>query len=102
MAELASAGAETGRSIGRYFAVISMVPSLLFVAYVYGLFAAGACTGSFQPAKALHSAEDLGIRGIVALFIAALLLGLVLHPFQFSMTQFLEGYWGASRIGLNL
>jgi hypothetical protein len=26
--------------------------------------------------------------------LAALLLGLVLHPFQLAMTQFLEGYWG--------
>lgn len=102
MAELVSAGVETSRSIGRYFTVISMVPSLLFVVYVYGLFAAGAPTGSFEPAKALHAAENLGVRQIVALFIAALLLGLVLHPFQFSMTQLLEGYWGASGIGLSL
>ena len=35
MAELASAAIEGGRSIGRYFAVISLVPSLLFVIYVY-------------------------------------------------------------------
>ena len=94
MAELASAAVETGRSIGRYFTVISMVPSLLFVLYVYGLFAAGAWSGPFEPGKALHAAEGLGIGGIVALLIAALLIGLALHPFQFGMTQFLDGYWG--------
>ena len=34
MTEVASAAVESGRSIGRYFTVISMVPSLLFVLYV--------------------------------------------------------------------
>jgi hypothetical protein len=78
------------------------VPSLLFVFYAYGLFAANAWRGPFEPAEALHAAENLSIARIVALFVAALLLGLVLHPFQFSMTQLLEGYWGRSRIGLRL
>lgn len=102
MAEVASAAVESGRSIGRYFSVISMVPSLLFVLYVYGLLAASAWPGPFEPAKALRAAENLSLGGIVALLAGALLLGLVLHPFQFSMTQFLEGYWGHSCIGLGL
>jgi hypothetical protein len=102
VAEVASAAVESGRSIGRYFSVISLVPSLLFVLYVYGLFAAGAWSGPFEPAKALHAAEDLSVGGMAALLVAALLLGLVLHPFQFSMTQLLEGYWGGSGIGLGL
>lgn len=99
MAEIASAAMESGRSVGRYFTVISMVPSLLFVLYVYGLFAAGAWSGPFEPARALHAAGKLGVSEIVALLVAALLLGLVLHPFQFSMTQLLEGYWGGSGPG---
>lgn len=102
MAEIASAAVEGGRSIGRYFTVISLVPSLLFVLYVYGLLAAGAWSGSFEPAKALQAAGKLGISEIVALLVAALVLGLVLHPFQFSMTQLLEGYWGGSGIGFRL
>lgn len=102
MADVASAAVETGRSIGRYFTVISMVPSLLFAIYVYGLFAANAWPGPFEPAKAVHAAENLSVAKIVALLVAALLLGLVLHPFQFSMTQLLEGYWGRSSIGLGL
>jgi hypothetical protein len=102
VADVASTALESGRSIGRYFAVISMVPSLLFVLYVYGLFAAGAWSGSFEPVRALHAAGKLGISEIVALLVAALVLGLVLHPFQFSMTQLLEGYWGGSGIGLRL
>src|SRR5689334_13071284 len=102
MAEIASAAVETGRSIGRYFTVISLVPSLLFVLYVYALFAAGAWSGDFKPIKALHAFESLSIGGIVALIAAALLLGLTLHPFQFPMTQLLEGYWGATGIGLGL
>ena len=76
-----------------------MVPSLLFVLYVYGLFAAGAWSGPFEPARAFHAAGKLGVSEIVALLVAALLLGLVLHPFQFSMTQLLEGYWGGSGLG---
>jgi hypothetical protein len=100
--DLASAAVESGKSIGRYFSIISMVPSLLFVLYIYGLLAAGAWSGPFEPAKALRAAEDLSVGKIAALLIAALLLGLVLHPFQFSMTQLLEGYWGGSAIGLYL
>jgi hypothetical protein len=98
VAELASAAVASGRTIGRYFVVISMVPSLLFVAYIYGLLAAGA-SGYFDPVKAVHAAEHLSVIEIVALVLAALLLGLVLHPFQFPMTQFLEGYWGDKGIG---
>ena len=93
MAEITSAAVETGRSVGRYFTVISMVPSLLFL-YAYALFEAGAWSGDFEPAKALHAFESLNAGGIVALIVTALLLGLVLHPFQFAITQFLEGYWG--------
>jgi hypothetical protein len=102
VAEVVNAAVEGGRSIGRYFTVISMVPSLLFVMYIYGLIAAHAWPGPFEPANALHVAERLGVGGIVALLAAALLLGLVLHPFQFLMTQLLEGYWGGSGIGLRL
>jgi hypothetical protein len=102
VADITSAAVETGRSIGRYFTVISMVPSLLFVLYVYALFAANAWPGPFEPAKALHAIENLSVAKIVALLVAALLLGLVLHPFQFSMTQLLEGYWGRSGVGLRL
>ena len=49
MAELASAAIEGGRSIGRYFAVISLVPSLLFVIYVYGLLQRGHCLVPLNP-----------------------------------------------------
>jgi hypothetical protein len=72
------------------------------VLYVYGLLAADAWPGPFEPAKALLAAESLGIGGVAALLVAALLLGLVLHPFQFRMTQLLEGYWGRSCVGLRL
>lgn len=99
MAELAGAAIESGRSIGRYFTVISWIPSLLFVIYVYALLAAGAWSGSFDPVKAVHAAEHLSVIEIVALVLAALVLGLVLHPFQLAMTQFLEGYWGDKGIG---
>ena len=58
--------------------------------------------GPFEPAKAVHAAENLSVTKIVALLVAALFLGLVLHPFQFSMTQLLEGYWGRSGVGLRL
>jgi len=79
-----------------------MVPSLLFVLYVYALFEAGAWSGAFEPSKALRAFESLNVGRIVALITATLLLGLVLHPFQFPITQLLEGYWGASSIGLAL
>jgi hypothetical protein len=102
VADIASAALETGRSIGRYFNVVSMVPSLLFVLYVYALFAANAWPGPFEPAKALHATENLSVAKIVALLVAALLLGLVLHPFQFAMAQLLEGYWGGSGVGRGL
>jgi hypothetical protein len=102
MPEITSAAVGAGRAVGRYFAIISMIPSLLFVLYVYALSETGGWSGHFNPIKALHAFETLDARGIVALIVTALLLGLVMHPFQFPMTQLLEGYWGASSIGLAL
>jgi hypothetical protein len=102
VADLASAAVESGRSIGRYFSVVSMVPSLLFVLYFAGLVAAGAWSGPFEPGEALHAAAQLSVEGVAALLLVALLLGLALHPFQFSLTQLLEGYWGGSAVALDL
>jgi hypothetical protein len=102
MANLAGAITGSGRSIGRYFGTISVLPSLILVVYVYWLVSAGAWSGRFEPVKGLEAAGHLNVEQVAALLAATFIIGLALHPFQFAMTQLLEGYWGISSIGLHL
>jgi hypothetical protein len=91
-----------GDRLGRNFSLISYLPSLAFVGYLYMLLAGGAFGGQFTPAQLATSLNSMGLTQGVLLAIAALALGVVLHPFQFALTQLLEGYWGPSRLGVAL
>ena len=44
------------------------------------------------------SFEHISIGGIGVLVFLSVGLGLVIHPIQFSLVQFFEGYWGTTRI----
>lgn len=83
-------------AIGRYFSILSVVPSSLFTAYAYALVAADPWAGHPNWRAAGESFAGLGLGGVAALGLASLLIGLVLQPLQFSLIQFCEGYWGAS------
>jgi hypothetical protein len=86
--------------IGRYFSVLSVLPSALLVSYVYALVASGAWDGTPDWRAAAASLSHVSLAAIGALSLASLLVGLVLYPLQFAVTQALEGYWGISRLAV--
>ena len=89
-------GTGFANSIGRYFSIVSFIPSSLYVLFVYLL----ATTGSWyhQPDwnHAFTSLGHLGVGGIALLTFVSVGLGIFIHPIQFAIVQFFEGYWGTS------
>jgi hypothetical protein len=90
------AGSGAAQAIGRYFSVISFVPSTLYVVFVYILIESGAWLHSPNWGHAFKSLASLGISGIALLAFASIGLALLIHPIQFAVVQFFEGYWGTS------
>jgi hypothetical protein len=91
----------TGSSIGRYFSIVSVVPSTILAFWLYLLIAAGSIAGtpSFQTLVANSPLKHPEYAiGVLALAIA---LAVVTHPIQFTLVQLLEGYWGESRLARN-
>jgi hypothetical protein len=84
--------------IGRYFSVLSVVPSALFAAYVYALIALDPWSGQPHWGQVVDGFSELGFGGVAALSLISLLIGLILQPLQYSLVQFCEGYWGTSRL----
>ena len=84
--------------IGRHFAVVSGIPSLVITSFAMILIAGGApgARPSIRTAANALSGVDLAVFGF--LLVIVLVVGLILQPFQFACTQFLEGYWGTSSL----
>jgi hypothetical protein len=99
---LADLTAGTRQTIGQYFSVVSMVPSLLFVVYVFFLVRSGAWSHSPTWATAMSDLVSVGIGGLAILIILGIALGLGFHPIQFALVQLLEGYWGTNLIARRL
>lgn len=91
-----------GASIGRHFSIVTMIPASLLVFYVAALTSVGAISGPFSPGRLPAAAAEAGWPGLTWLVVLSLVLGLTLHPFGFGLIQFLEGYWGTSRLALGL
>ncbi len=102
MGTLVDAAVGAGARVGKYFSVVSLVPSLVFVIYVAALLRAGAWTGQFRPSGAVGALRTTDAGDLAALATVSLVLGIVMHPFQFTMIQLLEGYWGTSRLANRL
>jgi hypothetical protein len=83
-------------NVGRYFQLVSVVPATVVVTSTYALVAAGAPRSrpSWEKLGSGLAAVDLTRAG--ALGLAVVIVGMLMHPFQFATTQFLEGYWGPS------
>jgi hypothetical protein len=88
----------TSRTVGRYFGIVSAVPTLLLTAYIYLLIASGAWSDRPDFRSALDTLEASAATSIVLLLGTALFLALTLHTIQFAIVQFLEGYWGGNPI----
>jgi hypothetical protein len=98
MADVTSVVSGTGKAVGRYFSIVSVLPSMLLVIYVFLL----ASSGSWQHSPNWHNAfaavRNLGLVGAALLVVVGIAFALVLHPLQFSMVQLLEGYWGVGQL----
>jgi hypothetical protein len=90
------------QAVGRYFSVISVLPSSLYVTFVYLLVASGSWTHQPNWQQAFSAIAHPGISGLAFLAFLSIGLGIVVHPIQFAIVQFLEGYWGTSRVALNI
>ncbi|MEU7916925.1 hypothetical protein [Microbispora bryophytorum] len=82
------------QSIGRYFTIISALPSGLLVVFVYVLVKSESWVHSPDWSKGWAALIDPGISGVVWLTLASIGVALVTHPMQLAMVQFFEGYWG--------
>lgn len=96
------AGAGVANSIGRYFSVVSFIPSSLYVLFVYLLVASGSWHHSPDWNHAFVSLGHLGVDGVVLLTFLGVGLGIFIHPVQFSIVQFFEGYWGKRSISQDI
>jgi hypothetical protein len=85
--------------IGRYFSVLSVVPSALLVSWVIVLHGSGAWTHRPNFSAGFDALSSGGFSRVAQIALASLLLGLVLHPLQFAVVQFCEGYWGPGWLG---
>lgn len=85
-------------SIGRYFSVLTVVPSAVTILYIQVLVGAQPWTGDPDWQGGYRFATSGGFSQALQLLVASLLLGLVLHPIQYALVQACEGYWGTSRV----
>ena len=90
------------QTIGRYFSVVSVVPSSLYVAFVYLLVASDGSRHSPDWSDGFRSLAHLGFEGIAMLAFLSIGLGVVMHPIQFAVVQFFEGYWGTASLVQNI
>jgi hypothetical protein len=88
------ASAGVADSIGRYFSVVSFIPSSLYIVFVYLLVASGGWHHPPDWSHAIASLAHLGVEGVVLLTFLSIGLGIFIHPIQFAIVQFFEGYWG--------
>lgn len=98
MADIADIAGATRESIGRYFSLVSFIPSVLLVAYVFVLLSSGALHRPPELGSVAHAVSHLGLADVAALTFVSVGLGLALHPLQFAFVQFFEGYWGTGPI----
>lgn len=88
--------------VGRYFAIVSFIPSLLLVTWALLLAGTGAWSGPPDWARSLRSLTDVTVSGIVVFLLVAIVVAALLHPLQFALVQMLEGYWGTSKFAVRL
>jgi hypothetical protein len=91
-------GTGAATSIGRYFSIVSFIPSAVYVFFVYLLIASGSLRHPPNWSGAVISLGHLGVTGIAMLVLSSIGLGVLLHPIQFALVQFFEGYWGTQPV----
>lgn len=95
-ASLADLTAGTRQTIGRYFSIVSMAPSVLLVIFIFLLIRSGAWYHDPDWTAAVRALIHARIGEIAVLTLVGVAVGFAVHPLQFSIVQFFEGFWGAS------
>jgi hypothetical protein len=85
-------------SVGRYFSLVSALPSALLVFYGFALFESHGWSGAPDLRRTGNAVLHLGVGGSLALTGVSIAVAVALHPLQFAMVQLLEGYWGAGAL----
>lgn len=89
-------GAAAGSRIGRYFGLVSALPSAVLVLFGFVLHTSDAWNGPPDWARAGKALAHLGLGTAAMLSLVSVFLGLVLHPLQYALVQLYEGYWGSA------
>jgi len=83
----ANAVLSVGQSIGRYFTLVSLIPSLFLVLWTYVLIACGSLSGT----PTLHNVEvalsHWSVGKVAGVVLASLAVAFILHPLQFATKQ---------------
>lgn len=89
-----------GSAIGRYFSIVTVVPTLFLVLWTYVLLSSDAWAGSPNVRALGTQLGELSVAKVAWLLVITMVLAFFLHPLQFATVQVLEGYWGVSHVGL--
>lgn len=96
MNDFSAAVSSAGKAVGRYFSIVSFIPSLFLTSFTFALIESGAwANGSLDWARAGKAFTDLATLALLA--VISMAFGLAVHPVQFALVQFFEGYWGTSK-----
>ena len=98
--DVTSTALSAGSKVGRAFSVVSLIPSVFLVVLTWTVVASGAVSGAPDPGKLTKALAGLSpVGAVAATLLLAFVIGYVLHPVQFALTQLLEGYWGTGKVG---
>lgn len=89
----------TTSTIGRYFGIVSVVPSVFFTVWTYALLASRPWVGPPDLAAIARGGAVESVATAAGLVLVSLVIAVVTHPLQFLTVQLLEGYWGAGHVG---
>ena len=90
------------RTFSFRFLLVSVVPTVILLLVVLTLVLSGAPGKSPDVHKAISALQSLPASDKILLGLIGAAVAITLHPMQFSMIQMLEGYWGATWLGLNV
>jgi len=87
-----------GSAIGRYFSLVSFIPSLFLAGFTFILIESGAWSSAKAPdwARAGQALTHLG--NLALLTLVSIAFGVIVHPIQYALVQFFEGYWGTGTL----
>jgi len=97
---IADTALTAGSKIGKYFGLVTMVPTLFLVLWVYVLIRSDAWHGAPNPTALGIRLSEWSISQVAWILLATFGLALFVHPLQFATVQLLEGYWGSSAVAL--